>query len=832
MKDSAGDPVAGARVALDGYAAYSVSTGADGKFEIADIFEDSQYTIGISKNRHLTHTELLDMTADRDLGEIVLADNVRSPRHVEAVEEGGKAIVNWTLPANDPVELRYDDGTGTLFVGLNSGTVKSTFGVIYRVPGTLHGVDFYIGSTPTQRHYDVKLYVFDLDEDGNPTSEMLYKRMYVPVEDDTWNTYMLDTPVEAPRGCYVAIATDGNVCLGIDGDGDRKEYPFMPRTNCFSVDYESGEFMYLEEQDLKCNFMMRSHMAPYDEISPTAAASFVTAAAIESVKPGNESILDVVEMERPVCGKPETIVKRAVEDRLRYDVYRFAESDEADMESWTKIAGNIRSRELTDTDWASQERGIYRYAVAARYDEDHISAPALSDIIGRDMHTALKLNVYTNTPENESAGTEITLVRDDERFEYTTHPAEDGVAVIPSIWKGVYNLRALKAGYEPLAMQVDLSDENAYSLTLNLVESLFTPVGLKVVDDGVSDQRLLVWNVPALIKDSFEEREGHEVFTNASAGYLEWNYYDGDGAPTGALNIEWPHQFEPQSWMTFNPYLTEPSGVAQGLMMPARDGDQCLMAISSNPVANDDWLISPRLYFTEPFQLNFYASGWNPYAPAELIQIGYSTSDMNPESFKWLDTISLAGMEWNNYHADFDPDVNYVAVRYVKQNGYMAFLDDFRIGDAVDIMMDQAGYYNPETVIPVGPAEYEITLNGNKIATTDKPHYLLTELGNGDYRVAVRQVYKSGYSGYASAEFSITDSGVESIYDGMPDIMVECRMLRVCGGCDKAEIMDMSGLVVDLGAGEGFDLRDLGSGIYVVRIYKSGSSSYEKIVLK
>ena len=345
-------------------------------------------------------------------------------------------------------------------------------------------------------------------------------------------------------------------------------------------------------------------------------------------------------------------------------------------------------------------------------------------------------------------------------------------------------------------------------------------------------QRLLVWNVPALIKDSFEEREGHEVFTNASAGYLEWNYYDGDGAPTGALNIEWPHQFEPQSWMTFNPYLTEPSGVAQGLMMPARDGDQCLMAISSNPVANDDWLISPRLYFTEPFQLNFYASGWNPYAPAELIQIGYSTSDMNPESFKWLDTISLAGMEWNNYHADFDPDVNYVAVRYVKQNGYMAFLDDFRIGDAVDIMMDQAGYYNPATVIPVGPAEYEITLNGNKIATTDKPHYLLTELGNGDYRVAVRQVYKSGYSGYASAEFSITDSGVESIYDGMPDIMVECRMLRVCGGCDKAEIMDMSGLVVDLGAGEGFDLRDLGSGIYVVRIYKSGSSSYEKIVLK
>lgn len=98
--------------------------------------------------------------------------------------------------------------------------------------------------------------------------------------------------------------------------------------------------------------------------------------------------------------------------------------------------------------------------------------------------------------------------------------------------------------------------------------------------------------------------------------------------------------------------------------------------------------------------------------------------------------------------------------------------------------------------------------------------------------MAVRQVYKSGYSGYASAEFSITDSGVESIYDGMPDIMVEGRMLRVCGGCDKAEIMDMSGLVVDLGAGEGFDLRDLGSGIYVVRIYKSGSSSYEKIVLK
>lgn len=827
VKDCTGEALAGAKIILNGYTDFETVTDGHGRFKISSIHEAEGYNLGISMNRYMSHTEVIDITSDNELGEIILSDNIRAPRTVKATEEGSNIKISWTLPANDPMEVRYDDGIGTQFIGLNNGNENSTFGVVYRVPGTLHSVDFYIGSTPTYKHDYVRLYVFDLDENGNPTSELLYKKMYVEVEDDKWNTHTLGTPVEAPRGCYVAVTTEGNVCLGIDGGGSREDYPFMPHTNCFCVDYQSGQFNYLEDQDINCNIMMRAMVAPYDEIS--ARASFIPAAA---ARPASQCrMLDLNPVTIPTDMAPMK-TRRIVEDRLRYNLYRFPEDTEADISSWTTLAENISAREYYDETWNGVSKGIYRYAVTARYDDEHTSEATVSDIVGKDMHTSLKINVFTNTPENESAGTEISMVRDDGRFAYNETAGANGTVSIDRIWKGTYNITALKSGYEPVAMQIDLADEPSYMVTLNLKESVFTPVGLKVVNDGVSDQRLLVWNIPELIKDSFEESQGHEVFTIASPGNLGWDYLDADGNPTGALNIYWPNQFEPMSWMTFNPYLTEPSAVGQGLMPPAKDGDQFLMTISSNPLPNDDWLISPRLFFTEPFQLSFYAAGFNPYAAPEIIQIGHSESDKTETSFTWFDPIELSGQKWENFKADFEPETRYVAVRYVKQNGYMAFLDDFRIGNSTDILMDQAGYYTPEIIIPEGPATYEIWINDRKVATTDRRSYLLTDLGNGDYKASVRQVYKSGYSGFASAEFSITGSsaGVNDVY--MSGINVNGNILKVNGGCDNAAIVSVSGVITELGAGETFNLDGFDAGVYIVRIEKAGVLKNLKVIIK
>lgn len=162
----------------------------------------------------------------------------------------------------------------------------------------------------------------------------------------------------------------------------------------------------------------------------------------------------------------------------------------------------------------------------------------------------------------------------------------------------------------------------------------------------------------------------------------------------------------------------------------------------------------------------------------------------------------------------------------------MAFLDDFRIGNSTDILMDQAGYYTPEIIIPEGPATYEIWINDRKVATTDRRSYLLTDLGNGDYKASVRQVYKSGYSGFASAEFSITGSsaGVNDVY--MSGINVNGNILKVNGGCDNAAIVSVSGVITELGAGETFNLDGFDAGVYIVRIEKAGVLKNLKVIIK
>ena len=95
---------------------------------------------------------------------------------------------------------------------------------------------------------------------------MLFEETYVPVKDDQWNEYTLPTPVEAPNGYYLCVATASWLGIGIDGGGDTAKYPFQAMTNCFSGDFTSGTYYYLDNQqseNMHRNFMIRPVSAPY-----------------------------------------------------------------------------------------------------------------------------------------------------------------------------------------------------------------------------------------------------------------------------------------------------------------------------------------------------------------------------------------------------------------------------------------------------------------------------------------------------------------------------------------------------------------------------------------
>lgn len=825
--DAVGDPVKGAKVTVNGYAEYTAVTDAEGRFTVRGVYDATQYCIGVTKNRHKGYNTMLDVTSDTDLGTITLADNIRAPRKVEASEDSQVASVSWARPANDYMNMRYDDGGGTQFVGLSTGTSQSVFGSVFRTPSTVSAAQFYIGSIPNVSHWSVQLYIFDLDENGNPTDKILYMDTYVPCEDDQWNTYTLPAPVEAPNGFYMAISTYGNICIGIDGAGDNLAYPFVEGVNYFSQDYTTGKFTTLEAAGIRCNFMLRAWASPYDDKDMKAAPRFIRYAP-ESIEKYDGEPLEVNAIQTPTT--EPTPVAKVLEERLRYNVYRIKDGSEEDTSSWTKVAENVKGESFSDESWASVEQGIYKYAVAAVYADQTPSEATFSNLVGRNMHTDVSFSVFTNTEKNLAAGAKLTMQSSDGRFCYEGVADENGCISFGHIWKGIYTIYIDKDGFDTWMTQTQFGDMPQYTISATLHETKHNPVDFKAVDDGFTDGRTLTWNNPELYKESFEEREGHPVFTINSPGHLGWSYLDGDNAPTGGLNYTWPGQFQPMAWMTFNPDMTNPSLFADGLMPKATDGNQFLLAVSSGDVANDDWIISPRLFFSEPFSMQFEASGWHPLADPEIIEVGYTTGDINAE-YTWFKPISLEAQTWTQFTANFPAEARYVAIRYVSKGQFMVMLDNIKIGNADHIMYDNWGCYEPSYYVPVGNGLYEIFVNGTLHATTDKNLYELHNLANGHYVVGVRSKYSSGYSDMVSTEFDITQSGMDNISTSEISVQLDDRTL-VVKGADSVNLVSTCGTDIPLIGNEIYDLSNISSGVYILTAKNGKERCVKKLVIK
>ena len=214
------------------------------------------------------------------------------------------------------------------------------------------------------------------------------------------------------------------------------------------------------------------------------------------------------------------------------------------------------------------------------------------------------LTVITDTPQNEAEGAYYNLANADGRHNYTGAFDSTGILEVSPVWKGRYVLSVGKEGFDLIQQEIDLSSENEYALTLNLTEDRQAPQNLQAVAEGEYDSdQLLVWNFPDMIEDGFEE---HPDFEINSPGKYGWQYIDGDGGETGAfVGYEWPGVFEPMAFMVFNPYATEPACDVMGIY--PYEGQKMLADFASYGDANDDWFISPRLFFTGAVRFSFYA---------------------------------------------------------------------------------------------------------------------------------------------------------------------------------------------------------------------------------
>lgn len=847
VKDVAGDPVADATVEVSGYNSYMTSTGADGKFSISGVYENANYAVTLTKNKLMTTRKSFSLAADTDLGDIVMEDNIKAPKSVEATESEDRSTVtvNWTAPANDPAWVRYDDGQPSTYVGIDGAGNNATFGIIDTTPSTLYGVQFYLGATTqVTQHYSVYVRVFGLDANGLPDgNNKLYENTYVPVTDDAWNTFNLPAAIDAPNGYYVAISHYSFAGIGIDGAGDTANYPFKQGVNCFTNDYTSGKWFFLESQsaNLRHNFMMRAYAAPYTVPEDETTANTQRMPRFISSPAAEDNItLDAVPATKPAAEPATTGMSKTVQSRVRYNVYRFATTDVDNESAWKLLAEKTADKTLTDNEWKDLAAGSYYYAVKAAYTGDKLSDATLADSIGNKMSAAVTFRIKTNTPENEAFGARVFMIAGGGAHVYETVVGDDGIATFSNVWKTKYSVTVSLDGFNSVTKDYDFTSGDDFTHDIELKENCIKPYNLAIEDiPENASSKLFIWNYADMFSDSFE---GHSDFAVNSPGQIGWQYIDGDGKETGAMYYyEWENQFAPMAYMVWNPRSTTPSMYDDFYSMHANTGDKCLTAwATGDGTQNDDWIITPTLHFQSDFVFSFYAKS-SDYNYLESFRVLYSTTDTKPESFIILQDSTDVYSYYQKYSYNVPKEAKYVALQCCSNGKRIFFVDDIVYGlpEAVGAATGYAPAWAPApkriSRMPALEGAYEVYLDGNKVADTDDTEYLYENLTNGKHTAGVIASYTSGKTEMSTIDFNVSyDTGISVVASSEFRMSVDGRRLTIQGehGAVKAFAANGAAGNVTRISDSVYSLATMSAGVCIITVDTANGQKTLKVVLK
>lgn len=169
---------------------------------------------------------------------------------------------------------------------------------------------------------------------------------------------------------------------------------------------------------------------------------------------------------------PASLMNRSL---LGYRVYRLDDAHEFQPENWLQITtGILTETSLIDEEWLQLPAGVYRYAVSAEYSESS-SDFAVSYAVPLYMTAAVNLELSTNSGDS-AAGAEIRLENTEgvnSPYNYSfIYPAE-GSLIMPSIWKGEYELRVLLTHFE--VWETILTVEDNLEIDFELIELLPGP---------------------------------------------------------------------------------------------------------------------------------------------------------------------------------------------------------------------------------------------------------------------------------------------------------------------------------------------------------------------
>ena len=332
----------------------------------------------------------------------------------------------------------------------------------------------------------------------------------------------------------------------------------------------------------------------------------------------------------------------------------------------------------------------------------------------------------------------------------------------------------------------------------------------------------LNWKAPDLSEmagrpttDSFEMYEKFSI-----GNYGDWTLVDGDNLKTvlislGSEPLDYPNAGKPMAWQVFNSLH---AGIPFATWIP-KTGDQMLVSFKAVGGSNDDWLISPELN-GKAQTISFYAkTGMNsPYIP-ELLEVLYSTTDKDVNSFKQIDaTIELDNVkEWNYYKFELPEGAKYFALRCVSNDKFALLVDDvkYTAKDAREEELALIGY---------NVYRDDIQLNGEPLLDIS---YIDADVeADRNYTYNVTAVYDKGESRYSDAVV-VNTTGIENVTVGAGVVATDGGLVINADGA-TVSVYDVNGALVYAGICHGTMKLSMQQGSYIVRV----DGSTQKVSVK
>ncbi len=350
-----------ASVEIIGFENYQTTTDANGDFVVENVYTNITYDIIISYDGYDNYVDEITVGGSPlDLGTITLSEIAYPPGNVQAIQnpDGTEVELSWSPPGQGGGEFRYDDGEYDFSLGYNSTPPNAVFGAVHPNISVVQEIHWYL-SSEYATHAQVKLYLFGLNEDNLPdTDVVLYESGFVDNIDNEWNSHYITIPVEAYEGFFVGVSTPNEyTSIGMD-DGIGEPWEFQPGTQFCKEDWTTPGIwtdVVSYGPNYERNFLIRAY----------------------GINLGN-TLAETIDL--PKFKNNTTMENRSFES---YNVYRFYDYQHNTPGSWELIAEGVEDTFYVDLDWINLPNATYQFAIKSIYTNGIESLPAFSILINK-----------------------------------------------------------------------------------------------------------------------------------------------------------------------------------------------------------------------------------------------------------------------------------------------------------------------------------------------------------------------------------------------------------------------------------------------------------------